>query len=207
MIKEDFGAALFPWQLFLLVHLDKHEMALDFLEENIRMRTGQIINFMNIPLLKPLHQYQRFQDLLQAAFRIELIPPDSEKQIRIAPPKALMSVTEIDMVLEIFGKGMKEEKWFQNPSLSLRELAENVNISSNKLSWLLNERIGQNFNEYINSLRLENFKENVLNPANSHLTLLGLAYESGFNSKSVFNAFFKKIEGMTPKAWLRSNQI
>ena len=136
-----------------------------------------------------------------------LLPPDSRKQIRIAPPKALMSVTEIDMVLAIFGKGMKEEKWFQNPSLSLRKLAENVNISSNKLSWLLNERIGQNFNEYINSLRLENFKENALNPANSHLTLLGLAYESGFNSKSVFNAFFKKIEGMTPKAWLRSNQI
>jgi len=207
MIKEDSGAALFPWQLFLLVHLDKHEMALDFLEENIRMRTGQIINFMNMPLLKPLHRYQRFQDLLQAAFRIELLPPDPEKQIRIALPKALMSVAEIDLVLAIFGKGMKEEKWFQNPSLSLRELAEHVNISSNKLSWLLNERIGQNFNKYINSLRLENFKENALNPANSHFTLLGLAYESGFNSKSVFNVFFKKNEGMTPKAWLRSNQI
>tara|TARA_R110000744_G_scaffold208401_2_gene327063 strand:+ start:869 stop:2674 length:1806 start_codon:yes stop_codon:yes gene_type:complete len=207
MIKEDFGAALFPWQLFLLVHLDKHEMALDFLEENIKKRTGQVINFMNIPLLKPLHRYQRFHDLLLAAFRIELLPTDSEKQIQIAPPKALMSVAEIDMVLEIVGKGMTEEKWFQNPSLTLRELAENVNISSNKLSWLLNERIGQNFNEYINSFRVENFKENALNPANSHLSLLGLAYESGFNSKSVFNAFFKKIEGMTPKAWLRSNQI
>ena len=207
MIKEDAGATLFPWQLFLLVYLDKHEMALDFLEENIRMRTGQIINFMHIPLLKPLHQHQRFQDLLQAVFRTDLLPPDREKQIRIAPPKALMSVAEIDTVLEIFEKGMKEEKWFQNPSLSLRELAENVNISSNKLSWLLNERIGQNFNEYINRCRLENFKENALNPANSHLTLLALAYESGFSSKSVFNAFFKKTEGMTPKAWLRSNQI
>ena len=207
MIKEEFGAALFPWQLFLLVHLDKHEMALDFLEENIRMRTGQIINFMNIPLLKPLHRYQRFQDLLQAVFRTELLPPNPEEQIRIAPPKALMSAAEIDLVLETFGRGMKEEKWFQNPSLSLRELAENVNISSNKLSWLLNERIGQNFNEYINRCRLENFKENALNPANKHLTLLALAYESGFSSKSVFNAFFKKIEGMTPKAWLRSNQI
>ncbi|HCR53737.1 MAG TPA: AraC family transcriptional regulator, partial [Cytophagales bacterium] len=69
MIKEDSGGTLFPWQLFLLVHLDKHEMALDFLEENIRMRTGQIINFMNIPLLKPLRGHQRFQDLLQTAFR------------------------------------------------------------------------------------------------------------------------------------------
>jgi len=207
MIKEDCGPTLFPWQLFLLVHLDKHELALDFLEENVRMRTGQIINFMNIPLLKPLHRHQRFQDLLQATFPTELLPLESEKQIRIAPPKALMSVAEVDMVLETIGKGMQEENWFQNPSLSLRELAEKVNISSNKLSWLLNERIGQNFNEYINRFRLENFKENALNPANSHLTLLGLAYESGFSSKSVFHAFFKKIEGMTPKAWLRSNQM
>lgn len=127
--------------------------------------------------------------------------------MRIAPTKALMSGAEVDMVLEIFGKGMKEEKWFQNPSLSLCALAENVNISSNKLSWLLNERIGQNFNEYINNLRLENFKELALNPAHSHFTFLALAYDSGYNSKTVFNAYFKKSEGMTPKAWLRSNQI
>ncbi len=207
MIKENFGTALLPWQLFLLVHLDKHEMALDFLEENIKMRTGQIINFMNIPLLKPLHRYQRFQDLLQATFRIELLPPAPEKQIQIASSKALMTVAEIDKVLEIIEKGMKEEKWFQNPSLTLRSLAENLNISSNKLSWLLNERVGQNFNEYINTLRLETFKKIALSPANNHLTLLALAYESGFNSKSVFNTFFKKTEGMTPKAWVRSNQI
>jgi AraC-like DNA-binding protein len=170
------------------------------------MRTGQIINFMNIPLLKPLHQYQRFQDLLQITFPKGQLLLKSEKQIRIAPAKALMSASEIDMVLEIFAKGMKEEMWFQNPSLSLRNLAENAGISSNKLSWLLNERIGQNFNEYINSFRLENFKEIALDPANSHLTILALAYESGFNSKSVFNAFFKKSEGMTPKAWVKSNQ-
>jgi adenylate cyclase len=207
MIKENSGGTLFPWQLFLLVHLDKHEMALDFLEENIRRRTGQIINFMNIPLLKPLQRYQRFQDLVKAVFRVELLPPNPEIQITPPDSNALMSAAEADMVLEFLGKGMKEEKWFQNPSLSLRELAENVNISSNKLSWLLNERIGQNFNEYINNLRLENFKEHALNPANSHLTLLALAYESGFNSKSVFNAYFKKTEGITPKAWVRANQI
>jgi len=207
MIKEDSGGALFPWQLFLLVHLDKHEMALDFLEENIKKHTGQIINFMNIPLLKPLHRYERFQKLLQTTFRTELLPSNPEIQITSPATNALMPGAEADMVLEILGKGMKEEKWFQNPSLSLRELAENLTISSNQLSWLLNERIGQNFNEYINSFRLENFKEIALNPANSHLTLLSLAYESGFNSKTVFNTFFRKIEGMTPKAWLRSNQF
>lgn len=207
MIKKEIGEALFAWPLFLMVHLGEHEMALDFLEENIKMRRGQIINFMNIPLLKPLHRHKRFKDLVQAVFRVELLPPNPEIQIQITSTKALMSDSEIDLALEMVGKGMEEDKWFQNPSLSLRELAENVNVSSNKLSWLLNERMGQNFNEYINSFRIENFKENALNPANSHLTLLALAYESGFNSKTVFNSFFKKIEGITPKAWLSANQI
>jgi len=206
MIKEDSGGALFPWQLFLLVHLGKHEMALDFLEENIKMRTGQIINFMNIPLLHPLREHKRFQDLVETVFREGLLPPHHDIQIQNTPAKALMPDAEINMALDILEKGMQEEKWFQNPSLSLRELAKNMNISSNKLSWLLNERIGQNFNEYINHFRLENFKVNVLNPANSHLTLLAVAYENGFNSKTVFNSFFKKIEGMTPKAWVKANQ-
>ncbi len=204
MIKEEIGAALFPWQLFLLVHLNKHKMALDFLEENIEMRTGQIINFMNIPLLKPLHPYQRFQDLVQSVFRPELLPASTEPQTQSAPPKVLLSETEIDLVLELLDRGMNEEKWFQNPSLSLHELAQKVNLNGNKLSWLLNERIGQNFNEYVNSFRLKSFKTSALNPENNHLTLLGLAYENGFNSKTVFNAFFKKSEGMTPKNWLKT---
>jgi YesN/AraC family two-component response regulator len=190
-----------------MVYSGNHEMALDFLEENVKMRTGQIINFMNIPLLKPLHKYKRFQDLVQTAFREELLPTDHESKMSNDPAKALMTVAEIDKVLEVFEKGMKEEKWFLNPSLSLRVLTEYVDINSNKLSWLLNERIGHNFNEYINSFRLDYFKVNVLNPDNSHLTLLALAYESGFSSKSVFNAFFKKVEGMSPKAWLDSNRI
>lgn len=70
-----------------MVHLGEHEMALDFLEENIKMRRGQIINFMNIPLLKPLHQYQRFQDMVQAVFGVGLLPTDSEKQNALPLPK------------------------------------------------------------------------------------------------------------------------
>lgn len=207
MIKKDFGAALFPWQLFLLVHLDKHEMALDFLEENIQRRTGQIINFMNIPLLKPLHQYQRFQDLLQSTFRTELLPSDAVYQLRSTSSKALISDVEIVIVLKNLEKGMVEEKWFLDASLTLRKLAENLKVSSNKLSWLLNEQLNQNFNEYINRFRLENFKEIALNPDNKHYTLLAIANKSGFNSKTVFNAFFKKIEGVTPKAWFKSTQV
>jgi AraC-like DNA-binding protein len=54
---------------------------------------------------------------------------------------------------------------------------------------------------------LEFFKTIALDPKNSHLTILGLAYDSGFNSKSVFNTYFKKIEGLTPRAWMKAHSV
>ena len=79
-------------------------------------------------------------------------------------------------------------------------------LHPNKLSWLLNEHIGKNFNEFINTYRLEVLAKAV-DPANSHLTPAGPWYtEAGFNSKTVFNDFFKKKVGATPRAWVRANK-
>ena len=116
---------------------------------------------------------------------------------------SLLSKNEIAHYLKQLGKLMKEDELFLDSSISLRLLAEKLDMQPNKLSWLLNEQIGKNFNEYINAYRLIAFKEKALNPNNGNLTLLGLAYDSGFNSKTVFNAFFKKMEGMTPKTWVK----
>ena len=74
----------------------------------------------------------------------------------------------------------------------------------NQLSWLLNESIGKNFNEFVNHYRVEAFKEIANDPNNSHLSLIGLAYDSGFNSKTVFNTYFKKETGLTPKQFLKN---
>ena len=70
----------------------------------------------------------------------------------------------------------------------------------------LNDQVGKNFNEFVNDYRIKTFQEKVLDPTNKHLTILGIAYESGFNSKSVFNDFFKKSTGMTPKQWVKQHQ-
>lgn len=114
--------------------------------------------------------------------------------------------------LECFGKALDLSPGFTtavlstgqallNPNLSLRVLAEMVDIPSNHLSRLLNEGFDKNFSEFVNFYRLETFKAKVANPALEHLTLLGLAYESGFNSKTVCNSFFKKVMGISPKAY------
>lgn len=119
---------------------------------------------------------------------------------------SLLNEKEIENYLEQLDQLMKEDQVYLDPAISLRLLAEKLDMQPNKLSWLLNEQIGKNFNEYINAYRLIAFKEKALNPNNSNLTLLGLAYDSGFNSKTVFNAFFKKMEGMTPKTWVKSHK-
>ena len=102
---------------------------------------------------------------------------------------------------------MLEETPHLSADLTLRKLAQSIHLHPNKLSWLLNEHFGKNFNEYINTYRLERFKQIANLPENRHLTLLGLAYECGFNSKTVFNTFFKKQEGITPSTYIKSLKL
>jgi tetratricopeptide (TPR) repeat protein len=98
---------------------------------------------------------------------------------------------------------LSEHKPFLNPDLSLRKLASQIEIHPNHLSWLLNNNFGKNYNEFINTYKIKAFKLNAKDPNNAHLTIEGLAYESGFNSKTVFNTYFKKETGLTPKQFLK----
>jgi TolB-like protein/AraC-like DNA-binding protein len=98
---------------------------------------------------------------------------------------------------------LSENEPFLNPDLSLRELASQIEIHPNHLSWLLNNSFDKNYNEFINKYRIEAFKMKAKAPKNAHLTIEGLAYESGFNSKTVFNTSFKKETGVTPKQFLK----
>ena len=98
----------------------------------------------------------------------------------------------------------KEDEPFLNPQLSLKFVADVLEINTNKISYLINKAFLLNFNDFVNSYRLIHFKSIALELKNSHLTILGLAYESGFNTKSVFNTYFKRIEGITPSKWVKS---
>jgi adenylate cyclase len=206
-VKEDTTASLIPWNLYLQVWLGNHELAIDIIEEGIKVRKGQFINFKHDPFLVPLYSNRRFQNLISTVFHPSKLPDLAEKEVVEADStKAIMPEKDVEQHLITLSNLLEEERLFLDPNLCLKLLAEKISLHPNKLSWLLNEHIGKNFNEYINTFRLETFKTKALDPSNSHLTILGLAYESGFNSKTVFNKFFKTMEGMTPKAWLKSNK-
>ena len=93
---------------------------------------------------------------------------------------------------------MKEKKLFTDGDLTLQSLAASLSIPPHHLSQVINERLGQTFSDFINCYRVEEAKQRLLDPAFSHLSLLGIAVEVGFSSKSSFNSVFKKHTNMTP---------
>ena len=93
---------------------------------------------------------------------------------------------------------MKQEKPFTDGDLTIQKLAEKLSIPAHHLSQTINERLGQTFSDFINSYRVEEAKKKLLDPALKHLSVLGIAIEVGFNSKSSFNSVFKKHTNMTP---------
>ncbi len=99
---------------------------------------------------------------------------------------------------------MEQDRPYLNQDLNLKQLAEKLDLSSGYLSQIINEYEGKNFFEYINSYRVEAVKNKIDDPAFNHLNLLGIAFESGFKSKSTFNLAFKKITGMTPSGYKKS---
>jgi AraC-like DNA-binding protein len=102
---------------------------------------------------------------------------------------------------------MDQKKLFKDPALSLSELARQLNVHSNSLSQVINRLEHKNFYDYVNALRIDEFKTIVAFPENQKFTLLSLAYEVGFNSKTSFNRNFKKITGLSPTTYLKQHKI
>lgn len=98
-------------------------------------------------------------------------------------------------------KEIIEKKYFVNPKLTLRILADHLHISEKELSRIINQQADINFYQMINQLRVNEFKKMMNSPKANKLSIMGLAQEAGFNSKSTFYAAFKSIEGMTPKQY------
>ena len=96
---------------------------------------------------------------------------------------------------------MDVERPYLNPDLNLPQLAKDLDIPSHQLSQVINKNIGLNFFDFINSYRVEEIKAKIANPEYNKFSLLGIAFESGFNSKSAFNRVFKNLSGETPSQY------
>lgn len=190
-----------PAMLYALLKMP--EEAAFWLDKGYQERATMLVT------LKHFWLWDRIRDTPAFKAVYDRMPFDT-RPVHVVPDEATASVLldskEMEWYVARLAQAMEAEQLYLDPALSLRQVAEHIGLHPNKLSWLLNERVGQNFNAYVNRYRLEAFKEQALDPTNRHLTLSALAYESGFNSKSVFNPYFKKVMGMTPRAWVKAQQ-
>ncbi|NME72394.1 helix-turn-helix domain-containing protein [Flammeovirga aprica] len=115
--------------------------------------------------------------------------------------------TNLQSEMETLQKVMKENKPYLNPELNLEKLSEEVGFSPKKVSVILNQGFEKSFYHFINTYRVEEFKNRISQSENQNLNLLTVAYDSGFNSKSTFNYIFKKETGVTPLQYKKKMNI
>lgn len=185
--------------LFLsYVNMGQIEKAFSYLDEVISMKSSLILLWFSDPLANGINQDSRYPKYHQLLYQMPI-----EKKHSSTSKAPLLDENTASVYKEKLLHFLDSELAFLNPTLSLNTLAQQIEIHPNQLSWVINNKLNAKFNEFINSYRVEHFKILAKDPQNAHISILGLAYESGFNSKTVFNTFFKKKTGMTPNQFIK----
>lgn len=131
-----------------------------------------------------------------------VLPKAPEKYIKYE--KSGLSEEKARDLLGQLDQLISNEKPYLKQDINLQQLADELNISIHHLSQLINQYKHTNFYDFINSCRIEEFKQKVGDPKFRHLSILGIAFECGFNSKASFNEAFKKQTGLTPSEYRKS---
>lgn len=115
-------------------------------------------------------------------------------------------INDDDLDLVRLKNAMEKERLFLDPDLTLKNVADHVKMASSELSMLINRGTGKNFNDFINAYRVEEVKKQIINGEHISKSLLGIAYNCGFNSKATFNRAFKKLTHISPSEYISKSQ-
>lgn len=129
----------------------------------------------------------------------------NEESIEKSKPKRLKT-EQITTLAEKLSLLMEKEKLFLDNDLDLPTVAEKLGINIHETSFLINEVTKDNFYNFINKYRVEEAKRLLASTAITKLNILGIAFASGFNSKTTFNTTFKKIVGISPSQFSKEQK-
>jgi len=112
--------------------------------------------------------------------------------------KSALSIEESIKLKDLMISYMLDKKIYKDSNLTLNILAKHLNSTPHILSQLINEQLKYNFNDFINSYRVEEAKIMLSDKGKNNFTIASIAYDCGFNTLSAFNTAFKKFTGLTP---------
>jgi AraC-like DNA-binding protein len=124
--------------------------------------------------------------------------PAESANLDVKPEK--ISASDLEQMKERLTRLMDSEQPYLSPDINLNDLSKRMGTNASILSAVINNGFGKNFNDFINGYRVAKVQLLLNNPAYKHLSLLGIGFECGFNSKSTFNRAYKKATGMSPGA-------
>ena len=127
--------------------------------------------------------------------------PHALQEWKTQETKSLYEGHESD--LSTLKSAMDEKNAFLDPLLSISKLAEITDIPQYKITLLLNQALNLSFYDFVNKYRVNRAKKLLQSEKAQQYSILGIADESGFNSKASFNRVFKKITGMTPSQYMK----
>lgn len=116
--------------------------------------------------------------------------------------RSSLTQTQAASIFQRIRSAMEQDNLYRNSELTLPLLAEAVSAPPYHISQVLGELAGQNFYDFINGYRIEEAKRLLTDPTKRHYTILAIAFEAGFNSKTTFNKVFKTVTGQTPTEYL-----
>lgn len=149
-----------------------------------------------------------FSRFLKERFNFEeqtnSIPKEEEKSHHSKYEKSGLRDDMANEYLNRILEFMTSKKPYLQGDLTLQDMADKLEISKHHLTQVINEKLNKNFYQFINEYRIEEVKERIKMPENNHLTILAIAYDCGFNSKSAFNKIFKQVVGSTPSQYKKS---
>ncbi len=124
------------------------------------------------------------------------------KAQKAAPAPMALPEDTIAETVPVLIKAMEEDRLYLDPNLNLALLVQHTGIPQKTISAVLNQHLNKSFNEFVNAYRIGYFKQKICDPRQEHLTILGVAYDSGFNSQATFQRAFKNEMGVSPREYL-----
>jgi AraC-like DNA-binding protein len=136
--------------------------------------------------------------------RDEVIAIDEDVETANTTKRKILNDEELVALTSKLHALMKEKQLYLDNDINLASLSEAMDITPHQLSYIINNGFHQNFFQFVNTYRIDKAKSLLLDKSLRKMTILGIAYESGFNSKTAFNTTFKKFTNQTPSEFKKT---